>query len=96
MKTKFQFVEKKFDYNIDIITYQNMMNEFEVLKNIILGKELTEIMKFISKTSITLNTEIQEKRNEELKDLYEKNEFNLFKIHDNFPEIIKNYSNIKI
>ena len=88
-------MKKKFDYNNDIIVYQNMVNEFEILKKIILDEELLEIMKFISKTSISLNTEIQEKRNEELNlnDLLQKNEFNLLKIIESYPEIIKNYGN---
>ena len=78
MKTKFRFMEKKFDFNNDIITYQNMMNEFEILKNLILDEDenLIEILKFISKTSINLDSDIQDKRNELLNNIFEKNEYN--------------------
>ena len=86
-------MEKKFDFNQDVIIYQNMMNEFEILKNIILDKELVEIMKFVSKTSISLNSEIQINRNKEFENLDIKYEYNLCDILDNFPELIKKYEN---
>ena len=70
-----------------------MMNEFEVLKHLILDKELLEIMKFVSKTSVSQDKEIQEKRNEELNDFYENFEYDLFAILDDFPELLKNYGN---
>ena len=84
-------MEKKFNYNNDIIIYQNMMNEFEVLKNILLNEYQIEILKFISKVSINLHPEKQKKMNEGFKNIFEKIEYDFIKIHDNFPEMIKKY-----
>ena len=86
-------MERKFDYNNDILIYQNMVNEFEILKKLILDKELIEILKFLSKTSISLDSEIQEKRNEELKNFHQKIDYDLNEIFVNFPELLKNYGN---
>ena len=84
-------MEKRFDYNNDILIYQNLVNEFETLKKLIFDKELIDIIKFLSKTSISLNSDIQDKRNEELENFDLKYEYDLNKILNNFPEILKNY-----
>jgi len=91
-KKIFEIAEKKFDDNIDILTYQRKMFEIDILKFLILDKDLLEIMHFISKPSVCYNR--KSKYNDEIyeffnEDISNKNNFCLSKIKDVFHRIIE-------
>ena len=84
----FKLMEEKFDYNNDIIYYQNMSNEFEIFKKIFLGKDLIEIMNYLSKPRISIKN--CKRNEEENNDLFKSYEFDFFKIKEIYPDMLKN------
>jgi hypothetical protein len=56
-RTIFENAEKKFNHNIDLITFMKKMQEVEILKYLVLDKNTLELVNFISKPSISLSNE---------------------------------------
>jgi hypothetical protein len=76
--------ENIFNENTEIIRYQSMMNEFKLFKSL-MNKDIYEIIKFISLPIVSLNDQIKEIP----KKIYKKNFFELEKIGQILPNIIK-------
>lgn len=51
----FDIAEKKFNHNLDMVTYMKKMQELDIIKYIILDKNTLELVNFISKPCISLS-----------------------------------------
>jgi len=98
----YKLLQEKFNYNNDIIFYQNMSNEFEIFRKIFLRNDLDHLMNFLSKPTLYLkdckkekvnNNENDDNNNNKIIDLYISKEIDLFKIMEIYPDMLKNVTN---
>jgi hypothetical protein len=100
----YQLLEEKFNYNNDIINFQNMSNEFEIFRSIFLRNDLNYLMTFLSKPSISMaecekrNLLKEKVDNDNDKNLfsYESKEIDLFKIIEIYPDMLKKARNMNL
>lgn len=91
-KTLFAIAEEKFNNNIDILTYQRKMLEIDILKFLILDRDLLEIMNFISKPTVSFKR--KSKNIDEIdiffdSDQFKKNNLCMYKIKDSYDRIVE-------
>lgn len=90
-KKIFNIAEEKFNNNIDVLTYQRKMLEIDILKYLILDKDLLEIMNFISKPTVSYK---KNNRNDDemteffLTEQYKRNNLCMFRIKDSYDRIV--------
>ena len=68
----FQNAEKKFNHNIDLVTFMKKMQEVEILKYLLLDADTLQLMNFISKPCVSLSNEVIQ--DEEYKQFFENRE----------------------
>jgi hypothetical protein len=84
--------EKKFNHNIDLVTFMKKMQEIEILKYLLLDRDTLKLMNFIAKPCISLtNKKIEEEEYQEF--------FNIFDddtkmSYQNIDDIKASYDNI--
>jgi hypothetical protein len=52
----FENAEKKFNHNLDLVTYMKKIQELDILKYLLLDKNTLELVKFISKPCVSMST----------------------------------------
>jgi len=95
-KKIFDIAEEKFNYNLDILTYLKKMLEIDILKYLILDKNLLNIMNFISKPSVSYKTQEIDYNNDFklfFNDQSPVKEINMVAIKDSFDNIVFNRNN---
>lgn len=83
-------LEKKFNYNFDVVVYLKMMNDFQVLKKILINEELQQIFNFVAMTSFSFNHTKKEKIEENIENMRQNHEYEFASIKDAFDEIKNN------
>jgi hypothetical protein len=91
-KKIFVNAEKRFNNNIDLVTFMKKMQEIEILKFLLLDRDTLRLMNFISKPCISYtNKEIED---EEYKEFFEIYDNNIEMTHDNIDKIKESYDKI--
>jgi hypothetical protein len=66
--------EKKFNNNIDLVTFMKKMQEIEILKYLLLDRDTLRLMNFISKPCVSLtNKKIEDEEYQEFFDIFDNN-----------------------
>lgn len=88
----FKNAERKFNNNIDLVTFMKKMQEVEILKYLLLDKDSLKLMNFISKPCISLsNAKIED---EEYNEFFEKMEDSNNMSNQDVDSVKKSYDRI--
>lgn len=91
-KIIFDNAERKFNNNIDLVTYMNKMQEVEILKYLLLDRDTLQLMNFISKPCISMTTQGIE--NEEYNLFFHKLEEINMMSNENIDVVKKSYDKV--
>jgi len=88
----FQNAEEKFNYNIDLVTFMKKMQEVEILKYLLLDKDILKLMNFISKPCVSMsNKKIEDL---EYKEFFENTENSNNISNENIDNVKNSYDNL--